>query len=290
LILNFFFLFLSQFTQLNDSLALIGSFGEFHHAVSISSSREEYIFVSDIQTSQVSKFSKNGDFLLSSGGTGFGPNQLNQPYCIDASNGLDVFVCDYNNNRILRYDLNLNFITSFDFNNYNQTADNSRKIYYPYSIAFLNTSDIFVLADAMAYRVVKLNSLDEVSILFGSSSFGFDKLTDPKKVIRGSNLDIFILDAGADEIIHFDNYGTIIKRMKNLENDKIISIAYYKDNLYILKTNSMDIYGLITNKYLQKCAYFNEDKKNIDDMSVLNDKEVLILSNTKAYKYLINKP
>jgi hypothetical protein len=289
LILNFIFLILSQFTLQQDSLTYENSFGDFNQAVSISASREEFIFISDIQTNQIYKFSKKSELLLNSGGAGFGNSQLNQPYSIDASNGLDVYVCDYNNNRIQRYDLNLNFITSFDFNTYNQTAENSKKIYYPYSIVFLNTSDIFVLADAMAYRVVKMQSLDNVNLLFGSSSFGFDKLNDPTKVIRGSNLDIFILDKGNDEIDQFDNFGTIIKRMKNPDTEKMISIAYYKDNLYILSMKSLIIYGLKSGKYLQYYDYFNIDKKNIQDLSVFNDKEVLILCSTKAYKYLINQ-
>jgi hypothetical protein len=289
LILNFIFLILSQFTLQQDSLTYENSFGDFNQAVSISASREEFIFISDIQTNQIYKFSKKSELLLNSGGAGFGNSQLNQPYSIDASNGLDVYVCDYNNNRIQRYDLNLNFITSFDFNTYNQTAENSKKIYYPYSIVFLNTSDIFVLADAMAYRVVKMQSLDNVNLLFGSSSFGFDKLNDPTKVIRGSNLDIFILDKGNDEIDQFDNFGTIIKRMKNPDTEKMISIAYYKDNLYILSMKSLIIYGLKSGKYLQYYNYFNIDKKNIQDLSIFNDKEVLILCSTKAYKYLINQ-
>ena len=289
MVLNFIFLILSLFVPQKDSINLENSFGDFRQAVSISSSREEFVFVSDIQTNQIYKFSKKGELLLNSGGSGFGNSQLNQPYSIDASNGLDVYVCDYNNNRIQRYDLNLSFITSFDFNIYNQTADNSKKIYYPHSIVFLNTSDIFVLADAMSYRVVKMQSLDDVSLLFCSSSYGFDKLTEPSKIIRGSDLDIFILDKGDDEIDQFDNFGTIIKRMKNPDSEKIISISYYKDNLYILNQKSLIIYGLKTGKYIQYLEYFNDDKKNIQDLSVFNDKEVLILCSFKAYKYSINK-
>jgi hypothetical protein len=141
----------------------------------------------------------------------------------------------------------------------------------------------------MAYRVVKMQSLDEVSLLFGSTSFGFDKLTDPAKIIRGSDLDIYILDKGTNEINQFDNYGTIVRRMKNPENEKIISISYYKDNLYILNQKSLIIYSLKTAKYLQYYNYLIDDVKKIKDLSVFNDKEVLILCSSKAYKYLINQ-
>ncbi|KXK55211.1 MAG: hypothetical protein UZ05_CHB002000646 [Chlorobi bacterium OLB5] len=110
---------------------MISSFGKFQNAVSITTAREEYIFVSDLDANVIYKFSRSGSKLAAFGGAGLGQNELNQPYSIDASNGLDVLVADYQNNRIKRLDINLNFILQFDFNSYNLTAESSKKIYNP---------------------------------------------------------------------------------------------------------------------------------------------------------------
>jgi hypothetical protein len=202
-----------------DSLTLITSFGDFQAASSVSTSRDEFIFVADIQANKIYKYSENGDLLAEFGGSGFGENELNMPASIDASNGLDIFVCDYQNNRIQRYDIKLNYIATFNFNIYNLTADNSQKIYYPFGIAFLNSSEIFVLADASAYKIAKLKSLEEVSLLFGSSTLGYEKVLNPQKIIRGTNLDIWVLDKDADAVLNFDNFGTYVKKIYNTENN-----------------------------------------------------------------------
>jgi hypothetical protein len=228
------------------------------------------------------------NLLAEFGGSGFGENELNMPASIDASNGLDIFVCDYQNNRIQRYDIKLNYIATFNFNIYNLTADNSQKIYYPFGIAFLNTSEIFVLADASAYKIAKLKSLEEVSLLFGSSTLGYEKVLNPQKIIRGTNLDIWVLDKDADAVLNFDNFGTYVKKIYNTEKNPIISIAYYKNNLYILNSKSLIIYDLKSNKFLKYYNYTISDSKNLKDISVLKENVILILSTKKINKYLIN--
>lgn len=279
-------LFLPLFQS--DSLTFISSFGNFQDASSISTSREEFTFVSDAQSNQIFKFSENGEQLAAFGGSGFGINELNIPISIDASNGLDIFVCDYQNNRVQRYDIKLNYIATFSFNTYNLTADNSQKIYYPFGIAFLNTSEIFVLVDASTYKIAKLKSLDEVSFLFGSSNLGYEKVLEPIKVTRGANLDVWILDTEADAVLNFDNYGTFVKKVANPEENPIKSIAYYKNNLYILNSRSLIIYDLKSNKFSDYYNYAIKDSKNIKDISVLKENTILILTNKKVHKYIIN--
>lgn len=272
----------------SDSLTFISSFGNFQDASSISTSRDEFIYVSDVQSNQIYKFSENGEQLFVFGGSGFGINELNMPIAIDASNGLDIFVCDYQNNRIQRYDIKLNYIATFNFNTYNLTSDISQKIYYPYGIAFLNTSEIFVLADALTYKVVKLKSLDEVSLLFGSSNLGYEKVQNPKKITRGANLDVWILDKEEDVILNFDNYGTFVKKITNFEQNPIINISFYKNNLYILYAKSLIIYDLKSNKYLGYYNFFIAESKSINDISVLKENTILILTSKTIHKYQIN--
>ena len=273
----------------SDSLNFISSFGKFQSAQAISTSREEFIFVTDIQTNQIHKFNSDGNEIMTFGGSGFSNDELNVPMAIDASNGLDVYVCDYQNNRIQRYDLLLNFIATFNFNTYDLTADNSRKIYNPYGIAFLNTSEIFILADASTYKVVKLKSLDEVSLFFGSNTAEYEKISNPQKVVKGANLDVWILDKGDDAVLNYDNYGTFVKKLKNPENNPIISIAYYKNNLYILNSKSLIIYSLKKEQYDKYYNYFINRPKNIRDIASFKEDTVLILTTGKVFKYSLSK-
>jgi sugar lactone lactonase YvrE len=279
------FLFVSLFSSKADTLTYTETLGSFQNAASISASRDEFIFVSDVQSNQLYKYNLNGKLLQTFGGTGINENSLNGPVSIDASNGLDVYVCDNRNNRIQRYDIDLHYIATFSLNTYNLTAENSRRIFYPYGIAFLNTSEIFILADATNYKAAKLKSFEDVSNVFGSSNIGADNLVSPKKIIKGADLDVWILDAGTNDIVNFDNYGTYIKRLKNPDNDSVYSVTFYGNCLYILKKNAVAVYDLTKSQY--SGYYFIENtSENIKDLAVINKNNILILTNKKIYKYI----
>ncbi len=278
------FSFSISYSQI-DTLQPVLTFGSFQNATSISSSRGEFIFVTDGQSNKVYKYSKSGALLASFGGTGFSSDQLNNPVSIDASNGLDVFVCDYQNNRIQRYDINLLFVASFDFTSYNKTADNSKQIYYPKSLAFLSSGEIFVLADATTYKVVKLKSFDEVNNLFGTNTLGFENLTNPNKVVKGSSLDIWILNRETDEILNYDNYGTYVRRLKNPEKDPVINIASYDNNIYLLNEKELLSYDLKAGKYLSYSYYSLPGTEKAVNISILDKDTALLLTKSKVFIY-----
>ena len=284
--LAIFLLFTSLFSSKADTLTCSDTLGSFQNAASISTSRDEFIFVSDQQTNQLFKYDVNGKLLQSFGGTGINENSLNGPVSIDASNGLDVYVCDNRNNRIQRFDISLHYIATFNLNTYNLTADNSRRVFYPYGIAFLNTSEIFILADATNYKAAKLKSFEDVSNVFGNSNIGIDNLVSPKKIVRGVDLDVWILDGATNDLVNFDNYGTFVRRLKNPDTDSIYSITFYGNSLYILKKNAITLYDLKKSQYTG--YYFIDNiSENIKEFAVINKNNVLVLSDKKIYKYLI---
>ena len=287
MLLNFIFLISSLFFSNPDTLYIEKSFGNFQSAEAISTARDELIFVSDSRANQVIKFNSKGEQVASVGGSGFGQNQLNKPMGIDASNGLNVFVCDNMNDRIQKFDVNLNYISAFDFNTFNATALNSEKIFYPYSLAFLSTSEIFVLADATVYKIVKMKSFDEVSLFFASGNLGVDKLYNPTKIVKGSNLDTYVLDKSTNDIINFDNYGTFVKKLQKGDSAKIVSVTYYNDVLYILKEKYLVSYDLKAQKYLNLYFLEQTEKPGYIDIAMLNKNNVLVLTQNKVLNFKI---
>jgi hypothetical protein len=161
------------------------------------------------------------------------------------------------------------------------TAISSNKIFYPSGIVFLSTSDIFVLSDASSYKIAKLKSLDEVSLLFASGNLGFDKLFDPIKIVRGSNLDIYVLDKQTNEIQNFDNYGTYIRKLQNMDTFSIQNIAYFGDKLYILKDKYLLTYDLKSQKFDN--LYYLDVPGNYTflDLAILNKNNILLLNSNK---------
>jgi hypothetical protein len=271
-----------------DSLQFVNSFGKFQNAVSVSTAREEFIFVSDIESNKIYKLSSEGKELASFGGSGLGQNELNQPYSIDATNGLDVLVADNQNNRIKRLDINLNYITSFDFNAYNLTAESSQRIYNPKSIASLSTGEVFVLCDANNYYISKINDFTEIKLIFGSNSLGQDRLDNPRKIVTGSQLDVWVLDKTTNEILNFNNFGSFVKKITpqdTKEQNAIISISHYSNNLYILSHQALIIYDL---KLGQFTGYFLYNPiKYLADITIFDKSTVLLLSAKAVHKLKI---
>lgn len=266
-----------------DSLRLISSFGKFTDAISISTAREEFIFVSDLSQNKIYKLDIYGYELASFGGSGLGENELNQPYSIDATNGLDVLVADYQNNRIKRLDINLNYILSFDFFSYNITAESSKKIFNPSSVATLSSGEVFILCDATNYKAAKINDYNDVTILFGSSAIGTDRLENPAKIVKGNKLDVWILDKASNEILNFDSFGVFRAKLKPQIKGGIISIAYYNDILLILHKSELVTYDLKKGQYSKIYRYPNI--RNIRDITALDKDNILILTKNEVLKY-----
>lgn len=268
--------------QKNDSLLLIDSFGKFQNAVSVSTAREEFIFVSDLEANTVYKFNRAGKQLAAFGGSGLGQNELNQPYSIDASNGLDVLVADYQNNRIKRLDINLNYILQFDFNAYNLTAESSKKIFNPNGVMTLSTGEVYVLCDATNYLVARINDYSDVNLVFGSNTIGIEKLDKPAKIVKGSQLDMWILDKKNSDLMNFNNFGVYVKRLENKDKkNPVISIAFFNDNLFILHSYGITVYDLKKGQY--SIYYSIPQIKNLTDIAVIDKSTVLLLSKDSVH-------
>ena len=85
----------------NDSSGTIGSFT---NAVAFSIDPSGAIFVLDAGTHELLKFSQDGELLQSTGGYGWSEVTFDQPSDVVAPNGLDIYVADYGNHRVLRFD------------------------------------------------------------------------------------------------------------------------------------------------------------------------------------------
>ena len=70
-------------------------------------------YIVDETKCTVRKVSSKGDVVARIGGPGWDNDRFDQPAGIWARNGLDVFVADYGNHRIQRFDRDLSFVSSF---------------------------------------------------------------------------------------------------------------------------------------------------------------------------------
>lgn len=279
--------FILKLTSLSDTLIMVGNYGTFENAVSVSSGREEFIFVSDISLNQIYKFNREGKLLANFGGTGMGENELNEPYSVDATNGLDVLVTDFRNNQLKRLDYDLRFIQLFNFNLYNLMADFSSKIYNPRSVCVIQTGEIFLLCDAGLYKAAKIVNYLEIPVIFASSVAGKGKVQKPSKIVPGVQLDVWILDLFSGDILNYSNSGVFLKSIKNRENYIPISFTSAGNYIYILYNGYVLVYNMKNNSYVQKLSFQHIDE--LKDISILKYENLILLSKSTLYLYNIIK-
>ncbi len=278
-----FLVCLISISNAGDSLFIKAEFGSFSDASSITICRKTFIFVADKSQNTLYKFDLDGNLLIKSGASGFGSYELSEPISLDATNGLDLFVCERRNNRIQKFDLNFNPILTFDFNSYNYSNQNIDKVFNPGSICVLATSDIFAIYESTKNRVVKLKTFSSIESTFGSV-FGVDRLKLPTKIISGKDLDVWILDNEGKQISNYDNTGVLLNQVQIKLNSPVLSITRYEDKLYLLTQEQVLIYGLSKKAYIEGLSLQKINSKFVDIISASNN-SFYILTKEKVYNY-----
>ena len=109
------------------------------------------------------KLSHSGELIETIGGKGSGNYQFSKPMDVDATNGLKVFVTDYNNRRVQVFDKRGQYLSSIS----SSDAFGNNRPYNPTQIAVNGLGEVFFVDEAEKYiRRFDLDSnlLDEFRI------------------------------------------------------------------------------------------------------------------------------
>lgn len=138
------------------------------------------------------------------GGQGWENDQFDRPLGLWARNGIDVFVADYGNHRIQRFDRSLNFVASLS------TRDNENpdeRFGYPADVALSRLGDLYI-CDTENTRIVKVNRFSRVERVFGGFDAGKGRLQHPRQLEIGPGDYVYVLDA--ERIAVYDSFGNYL--------------------------------------------------------------------------------
>jgi tripartite motif-containing protein 71 len=190
------------YTMIGDSTSKI----QLKQARAISVDLSGSIYVADTGNNRVLKFNKAGQFIKMVGGFGWEKEQFYSPYDIHASSALDIFVADYNNHRIERYDKDLNYISSLYSN---ENWEDQFQFGYPKGIASSIHGELFII-DSENIRLLKLNSFGEPEMSFGDFAEGKGRLLQPAQIAISPDDRIYVSDSQANKIMVFDYFGNYL--------------------------------------------------------------------------------
>jgi hypothetical protein len=149
------------------------------------------------------------DFVRQSeiGGPGWQDGRFDNPSGIWARNGIDVFVADYGNHRIQRFDRNLSFVSAFSAR---ESSNPDERFGYPMDVALSRLGDLFI-CDGENSRIVKLDRFDRIERAFGGFDAGRGRLHAPTNLEIGPKDHLYVLDG--NRVLVYDSFGNYLREI-----------------------------------------------------------------------------
>ena len=178
--------------------------GSFQRATRLITNPQGWTYVLDAERNLVVLMKGEEEPSSSVGGYGWSSTTFDQPTGL-ATDGLNLYVADRGNHRVLRFDRSLNFISSF------VTRDTSlleARFGSPLGVALSRLGDLFVL-DGENLRVVKFTASMQFERSFGDIEDQRSRLRQPIKILISPDDHVFVLEP--DRLLEFDYFGQYLR-------------------------------------------------------------------------------
>ncbi len=230
-------LILSQFNVLHaqDELAILQyltTWGErgngpsqFKAPQGISVDPSGCLYIADTGNQRIQKLNSNGEFISEIGGYGWEKEQFDTPLDICAKNGLDVFVADFQNNRIERYDKDLHYLASLK--NSEEWPENLQ-FGFPKSVDISSQGELFCV-DGENQRILKFDVFGQAQMSFGDFDSGEGQLDQPQNVLVSSKGKVYVSDVGRKCILVYDVHSNYFFSIGTKVLEKPMGMALNRD-------------------------------------------------------------
>jgi hypothetical protein len=165
------------------------------------------VYILDALKNTVTLLSKSRDTLYTTGGPGWRDSQFDRPSGIWARNGIDVFVADYGNHRVQRFDRGLTFVNSLSTRESNEPG---QRFGYPSDVALSRMGELFI-CDTENERIVKINNQNKVELSIGGFDAGKGRLHNPTRLDIGPEDHLYILDG--PRVMTYDMFGNFLHEL-----------------------------------------------------------------------------
>lgn len=188
--------------------ARVASQVEIQNAAAIDVDVRGTLYIVDSGRHQLLQISPDAKEVIAVGGFGQSLEEFDNPRDV-ATTTLDVFIADYNNNRISRFDKNLNALSELRSK---QAApfDFERVI----SVAVSSQLDLFILEDG-SKKIIKFDRFSSPSVTFGGIYETYGQLLDPRQLELDNKSRLFVTDPAQSAVIVFDYLGNYLKTLEH---------------------------------------------------------------------------
>jgi DNA-binding beta-propeller fold protein YncE len=179
------------------------------------------------------KLSPEGDPLHQYADRRFTPGRL---YDIVLSRDGGVYISDFTNDRIYRFDGNGRFVGTIGSSGFDDG-----QFYGPTSLAVDGKGNLFVI-DSGNMRIVKFNPEGEFLLSFGRQGDDDGEFDHPSGIAVDGSGRIFVSDHGKKAVFVYDGSGNFIRRLKGIELTDPYGLSFWEDRLLVSDRTGVKIY------------------------------------------------
>ena len=166
-----------------------------------------HVFVLDRERGTLTLYDPALKAMATVGGQGWEGGSFDQPAGIWAKNGLDIYVADFGNHRIQRFDRTLTYVSSLSSRT---TDDNAISFGYPADVTVSRFGTLYI-CDTENNRIVKVDASNRMEGSFGGFGGGAGKLDHPVQVEMGPGDQVYVLDP--PRILVYDLFGNYLSML-----------------------------------------------------------------------------
>jgi hypothetical protein len=209
------------------------------HPAALALDPDGNLYLADTGNHRIIKCDRQGRLLREVGGFGFENEQFDRPVDLWAGNGLDVFVADYNNQRLQRYDKDLNFISSY-FSD--ESLGENLQFGYPAAVALSPPGELFI-ADHEFKRVLRFDVFGSPKASFADFNWGEGGLDRPAKILISGHGELLVSDSVRQAIMIYDAFGNFIGKLGEGRLNRPCGLAEWRDLIFVADRGHRRIAG-----------------------------------------------
>lgn len=217
-------------------LTLISERGGFRDLIAASIDPTGNVYVVDRHANMVHKLDRNAFIERSIGGYGWGNHEFDRPSDVWAENGMDVFVADYGNHRIQRFDRRLSYVGTLETRT---TGFEIEQFGYPIGVIMNREGELFVV-DEENLRIVSFGGIERHRKTFGGMDAGRYRISSPKKVELYA--DDFITIRDGNRLLFFDQFGNPYREFPSRFLPSFKDFAISDDYIFLLRNETIDVF------------------------------------------------
>ncbi len=272
-----------QRATLPDSVFLFqSSFGAFDEATRITIGPTGRIYVIDAAKNCIEIFKAPRDSPSVLGGYGWTNTAFDRPTGV-ATDGLNVYVSDFGNHRIQRFDRYSGYISSL------QTRDTiyaPAQFGYPGGIALTNQGDLLIL-DGENLRVVEFSADSRFERDFGGINTSGGKLQDPIKICLEADRLVYVLQK--HNVVVFDFYGNYLRTIAEELDADFVGGQSTPNGLAIVAGDTLywyDAEGILLSKIPFGMLFADEPVTSVQDIA-FSDNQLFVLTEHRCFVFSI---